>query len=203
MHRHITHIALVLLVLFCAGCDSTPPIRALAPEAVILAFGDSLTHGTGAPVGQSYPDVLASLLGRKVINAGVPGEISADGRERLPATLESYQPDLLILCHGGNDFLRRLDRDITTGNLQAMIEQAKARGVDVVLIGVPQFGFVLDPPKFYAELAEQHHTPYEGEILADLLSDRSLKSDTIHPNADGDRLLAEAVCELIEKAQKK
>jgi lysophospholipase L1-like esterase len=202
MYRHIIHCVLILLLLTSFGCDSPPSIRPLPPQAVVLAFGDSLTHGTGAPSGQAYPDILARRLDRKVINAGVPGEVSAAGRERLPAALDRYRPDLLILCHGGNDFLHRLDRDTTSSNLQAMIEQAQSRGIDVVLIGVPQFGFVLEPPKFYAELAKQYHTPYEDEILSDLLSDRALKSDTIHPNAEGYRLLAEAVFELLEKAQK-
>ena len=193
---------LLLAILLLGGCDSSPRITALPPGATILAFGDSLTHGTGAPPGQSYPDVLAERLGHPVINAGIPGEVSAAGRARLPQLLSETRPALVILCHGGNDFLRRLDRPATIANLQAMIEACRASGADVVLIGVPELGIMLRPPEFYAELAKQYALPYEGEILSDLLRDRDLKSDTIHPNAAGYRLMANALEQLISQAQR-
>jgi len=193
---------LLAISLATLGCDSTPAIAKLHPGTVLLAFGDSLTHGTGAPREQSYPAVLADLLGSEVINAGVPGEISAEGLKRLPEVLAEYQPDLVILCHGGNDFLRRLDQTETAANLGAMVQTIRDYGCDVILLGVPNFGFILEPPEFYGAIAGQFHIPYQEEIVSDLLSDRSLKSDQIHPNAAGYRLMAEAVFELIRKAEK-
>jgi len=197
-----TGLLLLAMLLFLSGCDSSPQIRTLPPGATILAFGDSLTHGTGAPPGQSYPDILAEQLGHPVINAGIPGEVSAAGRARLPNLLEATRPALVILCHGGNDFLRHLDRATTIANLKAMIEACRASGADVVLIGVPELGIMVRPPEFYGELAEQYALPYEGEILGDLLRDRDLKSDTIHPNAAGYRLMANALGQLISQAQR-
>jgi len=196
------NFSLFFLIFLLSGCDSGPKITSLGQEAVVLAFGDSLTHGTGAPAGQSYPDVLANLLGRPVINVGIPGEISAAGLKRLPGILDEHSPTLVILCHGGNDFLRRLDKDQTISNLKAMIEMIRARGIDVVLVGVPKLGFGLAVPSFYATLAEEEKIPFEGEILADLLGDNDMKSDTIHPNAAGYRLMAEAIYQVISKAQR-
>ncbi len=198
-HR-IFLLSSLLLVLLTAACDKTPKIAPLPANAVVLAFGDSLTHGNGAPEGEAYPDVLAGLLGRTVINAGVPGEISAAGRQRLPQLLEKYRPNLVILCHGGNDFLRRLDRAQTAANLAAMVEQIRATGADVVLVGVPEFGLFLNPPEFYGEIAKRFTLPYEEEIVSNLLGDRDLKSDTIHPNAAGYRRMAEALHALIKRA---
>ena len=202
--RPLTMLLSMLLVVTClatSGCDSTPAIAKLQPETVILAFGDSLTHGTGATSEQSYPAVLSGLLGNEVINAGVPGEISAEGLKRLPEVLAEYQPDLVILCHGGNDFLRRLDQAQTAANLRKMIETIRSHGADVLLLGVPQFGFILEPPEFYGAIAEEFQIPYQSEIISDLLSDRSLKSDQIHPNSKGYQQMAEAVYELIRKAE--
>ncbi len=106
----------------------------------------------------------------------------------------------MILCHGGNDFLQRLDRSRTAANLAAMVELIRANGADVVLVGVPEFGFILKPPEFYRETAKRFGIPYEGEIVSDLLGDRDFKSDTIHPNAAGYRRMAEALYALIEQA---
>lgn len=191
----------ILLLLTSGACSQPPEIKPLPTNAVVLAFGDSLTHGNGAPEGQAYPEVLAGLLNRTVINAGVPGEVSAAGLARLPQLLAAHRPQLVILCHGGNDFLRRLDRAETAANLTAMVEQIKASGADVILVGVPEFGFVLKPPKFYGELAERFALPYEAEIVSDLLGDRDYKSDTIHPNAAGYRRLAEAIYRQVKAAR--
>ncbi len=197
------NFSLFFFIILFTGCDSGPQIAPLGQGAVVLAFGDSLTHGTGAAEEQSYPEVLANLLGRPVINVGIPGEISAAGLKRLPGILDEYNPTLVILCHGGNDFLRRLDKDQTISNLKAMIEMIRVRGIDVILVGVPKLGFGLTVPPFYATIAEEQKIPFEGEILADLLGDNSMKSDAIHPNATGYRLMAEAIYEVINKAQRK
>lgn len=204
MHRNVfVSFILFFFVLLFAGCDSGPKIAPLGQDAVVLAFGDSLTYGTGVPAGQSYPDVLADLLGKPVVNAGIPGEVSSAGLKRLPGMLDKHNPTLVILCHGGNDFLRRLDPEATSGNLKAMVDLVQARGADVVLIGVPKLGFGLEVPKFYKAIAEGDDIPFEGDILLDLLGDKSLKSDAIHPNAKGYRLMAEAIHEVINEAQRK
>jgi len=204
MHRNIFIISLVIfLSLFSAGCDSGPKIAPLDQAAVILAFGDSLTHGTGAAKEQSYPAVLGQMLGINIINLGIPGEVTSEGLKRLPTVLDEYNPTLVLLCHGGNDFLRRHNQEETIRNLRSMINLIRERGADVILIGVPKLGFGLDVPRFYTTIAEENQIPYERDILLDLLGDNDMKSDSIHPNATGYRLMAEAVYGVIEDAQKK
>lgn len=201
----VRNLFVVISVIFCTllgGCDSGPRIAPFSQDAVVLAFGDSLTYGTGASAGQSYPEVLADLIGRPVVNVGVPGEISAAGLTRLPAMLARYNPSLVILCHGGNDFLRRLDPEETNRNLKAMVELIRSQGADVVLVGVPKLGFGLAVPKLYTDIAKQYALPVQQDILLDLLGDNAMKSDAIHPNATGYRLMAEAIYEVINKAQR-
>jgi len=190
---------LLALLLAQVGCGGPPELVPLAPDARILAFGDSLTFGTGAPPEQSYPVVLSALIGREVINAGVPGELSADGLARLPELLDEEQPNLLILCHGGNDILRGQDLGATQRNIESMIALARERDIPVVLMGVPARRLFVGTAEFYAEVAEAAKVPFEGEIIAAILSDAKLKSDPVHPNAAGYRRIAEAMHRLLAK----
>jgi len=184
------------------GCGGSPRIRALEPGAVIMAFGDSLTSGFGAEEGESYPAVLAGLTGCKVINEGVPGEVSEEGARRLPAVLRKHKPALVILCHGGNDLLKGTDEAALGEHLQAMVDAARAEGADVILLGVPVPGLFLRAPDLYQKLARQNGVPYDGKALPEILAKGALKSDLIHPNADGYKRLAQRVEELIRKSQK-
>jgi lysophospholipase L1-like esterase len=185
-----------------AGCgDRPPPLSRLDPNATVLAFGDSLTHGTGAAQSESYPAVLERLIGRKVVSAGVPGEVSATGLERLPEVLEQTQPKLVILCHGGNDFLRKLPEAQPAANVRAMVKLARDKGVDVVLVGVPKLGLTGSPAGFYADIAREFRIPYEGGVLQSVLTDNELKSDWVHPNAKGYARIAQSLADLLKRAK--
>lgn len=189
------------LSLLAAACSERPPrLAPLAADAVVLAFGDSLTYGSGANSSESYPAVLSRLIGRTVINAGVPGEVSADGLKRLPGLLAEHRPQLVILCHGGNDLLRKQDEALVAANLAAMVQQVKAQGASALLIGVPKLGFGLEVPALYLQLARAQQLPYEGKIATTIGGDRALKSDFIHPNAAGYRLLAQRLQALLSEA---
>jgi lysophospholipase L1-like esterase len=118
-----------------------------------------LTYGTGANEDESYPVQLERLIGRRVVRAGVPGEVTAQALARLPAALDEHAPRLLLLCTGGNDFLRRLGNQQAERNVREMVKLAQSRGVAVLLIGTPEPGFTVSPPAFYTGIAE-HRLPY-------------------------------------------
>jgi acyl-CoA thioesterase I len=192
-------IALVLAVSL-AGCGPKHKLERLDASAVVLAFGDSLTFGTGASPAESYPAVLERAIRRKVVNAGVPGETSAQGLERLPAMLDEVKPRLLILCHGGNDFLRRLDDAAAAANVRAMIRLAREKGVDVVLLATPKPGLPPSIPLFYGEIATELKIPFEEAAVRGVLFDNRLKSDMVHPNAQGYAAIAEAVHQVLKRS---
>jgi acyl-CoA thioesterase I len=166
---------------------------------VILAYGDSITAGNGAPPAQNYPSLLAEKLQRTVINAGVPGEISANGLKRLPALLDKHQPALLLLCHGGNDMIRKLGKNELAKNLRAMIDEAISRDISVVLIGVPKPGIFLESLDIYNQIAGEYNLPVEREVVPKVLADNALKSDLIHPNARGYAMMADSIFLLLKK----
>ena len=195
-----TLFALLLSALLLTACSKSPQVPALGANDVILAFGDSLTFGTGASPAESYPAQLQSLIGRKVVNAGVPGEVSADGLQRLPAALDEAQPKLLILCHGGNDFLRKLSEADAAANLRAMIKLAKSKGIGVVLVATPKPGFSLSPPDFYADIAKEFSIPFNDNAIGSVLRDNALKSDLVHPNDKGYTQIAETLAKLLKKS---
>lgn len=200
MKTLIPVLKFLFLAALLAACAKSPQVAPLGVDDVVLAFGDSLTFGSGALPSESYPAQLQLLINRQVVNGGVPGEISADAILRLPLQLEEVHPKLLILCHGGNDFLRKLDEKAAAANIGAMVRLARNAGVDVVLLATPKPGLLMSPPDFYAQLAKQFAIPIDDGVLKSVLRDNELKSDLIHPNARGYAQIAEAVSRLLKKA---
>jgi lysophospholipase L1-like esterase len=197
----VRKLAALFLCALLAGCGGAKnKLEKLDAGAVVLAFGDSLTFGTGANPDESYPAVLQRSIGRKVVNGGIPGETSAQGRERLPEALEEHKPRLLILCHGGNDFLRRLDDATAAENVRAMIRLARSKGIDVVLLATPKPGLPPSIPTFYGEIATEQGIPFEEGVIRTVLFDNRLKSDMVHPNGEGYARIAAAVEKVLKKS---
>lgn len=192
--------ALVFALVVASCGQKVPRVSPVGPGDVIVAFGDSLTYGTGAAENESYPAVLAQLIGRKVVGAGVPGETTSGGLARLESVIEEHRPALMIVSLGGNDMLRKVNDAEIKANLRKIIQTLRARGVSVVLFGVPKPALITSAPEFYGELAKEFGIPYEGNIVTNVLYHPDQKSDAIHPNAKGYRRMAEAFAELLKKA---
>ncbi len=101
-----------------------------------------------------------------MVNAGIPGEISEEGLERLPEVLKREKPALLILCHGANDLLRFLDKRQAAANLRAMIRLAREKGAAVVLIAVPSLDITLSSEPLDLEIATEKGAdrPHRGAV---------------------------------------
>jgi len=183
------------------ACGSEPKLPAIPAGATVLILGDSLSYGTGASEGEDYPSLLAKSTGWHIINAGVPGNTSAQGLARLPDLLAEHQPSLLVIELGGNDFLRKIALSETERNLRAAIQMGKTDSIPTLLIAIPAFQPAkaafggLDDHPLYAKLAAETHTPLIENVFSEVLSQGSLKADYIHPNAEGYRAVEEKLRE--------
>ena len=188
-----------LLLVTLAGCArDKKTAQPVPPGSTVLALGDSLTFGTGASAETSYPTVLAGLTGWNVVNAGVPGDTSAQALARLPALLAEHQPKLVIVSIGGNDFLRKLPESDTRTHVHAICKQALAAGAQVLLVAVPRatvaaaLGQMTDHA-LYAEVAKDLKIPLQREAWGEVLAQPDLRADAVHANARGYAQFARSV----------
>jgi acyl-CoA thioesterase I len=171
----------------------------------IVAFGNSLTAGFGAEPGNSYPDFLQKDLDRarlrwQVINAGVSGDTTTDGVNRLGEVL-SYKPRIVIVEFGGNDGLRGLPIETTRANLEQMVVALENAGVKVILAGMtlpPNYGpdYIRTFEQIYRDLAAKYkltRIPFLLEGVATVATRNLMQRDGLHPTAQGNAVVAETV----------
>ncbi len=198
-HGATVCLCVLAAVLVLAGCGGDRSLAPLPADAVVLAFGDSITAGVGAGPGQDYPTALAAATGWQVVNAGISGDTARQARSRLAAVLATTRPDLVILELGGNDFLRRTPAARVRDYLREIVREARAAGTQVALVAVPRLslirasaGILSDSP-IYAEIAAEEGVILIPDILSEILSNGNLRADQIHPNAAGYRQLAAGI----------
>ncbi|MFM5908615.1 MAG: arylesterase [Novosphingobium sp.] len=209
MYRIVTGIAALALIAGCKGeapvpqasitpaeAADLPPV--MGPERRVLAVGDSLFAGYGLSAGEAYPTRLEAALraggvNARVTNAGVSGDTSAAGAQRFAFVLDAQKPrpDLVIIEFGGNDILRGLPPAETRRNIEAMVVEAKKRGIKVLIMGMlapPNYGadYRRQFEAIYPELAKKHGAALVPFFLDGLIGRADLiQADHVHPNAKG------------------
>lgn len=176
---------------------SSPEIKNLHnPYTAVVAFGDSLTAGYGAPKGASYPDVLAKKLGRPVINLGLSGDTAVNAPTRLPDVL-AHRPHIVLIEFGANDYMRGMSCEEAVRAVAQMVEAVQNAGAVAVIVdtGGPGMG---EYTKAYQRLAEEKGAVFVPAILKGIFHDRRYKSDMVHPNAAGYEKVAEKVYKAIK-----
>ena len=182
----------------------------MGPERVILAFGDSLFAGYNLEQHQGYPEVLQAVLrtrgvNARVIDAGVSGDTTAAGLQRITFVLDNTDADidLALLELGGNDLLRGIAPDQTRSNLEAIASKMQERGLPIVVMGMraPPNGGLQFQQQFdgiYPALAEQYDAALVPFFMEPLAQDASLLlDDRIHPTAEGVRAMVAAQVDAI------
>ena len=171
----------------------------LIPKPRIVAFGDSLVAGSGAPEGSGLVDILSSTTQVPIQNMGVAGNTTEDGLARVQELLD-VRPDMVILLLGGNDALRKVPLAQTTANLDSILKTVSDEGINIVLLAPPG-GLLRDPyAQVYKTLAKKYSTELVPNVLSGILGRSEFMSDTVHPNSRGYKKMSEKVLPALNRA---
>lgn len=159
----------------------------------IICFGDSITWGYGANPGEDFPSLLAKMFNYPVINAGVDADTTPEAAKRFDADVIKRDPLLVIIEMGGNDFLRKVPKEITLKNVGEMVDKAQRRGVMVAIADISAGMFLREYRVEFSKLAKEKQAIFIPSILGGIITNPSMKSDFIHPNATGYKIIAQKV----------
>jgi len=182
-------IVMLILLGFCAfalsSCLKKEIKNTRSSGKNIICFGDSITFGYGVNAGQDYPANLAKLVDRPVINAGVDGDTSSEGLKRIKRDVLDKQPYLVLIEFTGNDFLKKAPLYTTIDNLKEMIRQIQDAGAITAIVDVSAGLFLLDYRIQLSKLAHETESIFIPATLSGIITNPSMKSDFMHPNASG------------------
>jgi len=164
----------------------------------IVCFGDSLTEGFGAGQGEDFPSLLAQKVSLPVINAGVSGDTTADALKRINEDVLAHDPRIVIVFLGGNDFLRKIPKEETFNHLDKITEIILRNNAMVVIVSVRVGFFTDEHAKRFKNLAKERNVLLIPNILKGIINHPDLKSDHIHPNSEGYKIIAERIYKGIE-----
>ena len=156
----------------------------------IICFGDSITFGYGAEQGEDYPTALAKLLKATVLNAGIDGDTTVEALKRLQSDVLGRNPRLVIIEFGGNDFLRGIPMETTINNVREMIERIQANDAMVAIADISAGIFMKDYRRALSIIAKEKGVIFIPAILNDIITNPTMKSDFLHPNANGYKIIA-------------
>jgi len=164
----------------------------------IICFGDSLTFGYGANPQDAYPLVLLEISTRPVINAGIDGDTTTEALARLESDVLERNPLLVIIEFGGNDFLRKIPLETSISNIAQMIDRIHEKGAMVALVDISAGMFLAEYHGALDKLAREKGAIFIPEILSGIITNPSMKSDFLHPNKNGYRMIAQRIYREIE-----
>lgn len=186
-------ILLGLVGLALSNCVKKTVRNTDSDGTTIICFGDSITFGYGVNPGEDYPTNLAKLAKRPVINAGVDGDISAQGLQRIKRDVLDQDPYLVLIEFTGNDFLKKVPMHATIDNIREMIRQIQKQGAMTAIVDISAGVFLLDYRIQLANLARETESIFVPATLSGIITNPSMKSDFMHPNADGYKIVAKRV----------
>ncbi len=191
----------LILVLFFAyalafsltGCAKRQIKNIDSKGTGIICFGDSITFGHGANSGESYPVQLAEMINFEIINSGADSDTSADALARIDSDVLEKEPRLVIIEFGGNDFLRKVPIEETVSNIKAMVDKIQAKGAMVAIFDISSGMIMSNYRAAFRNIASEKQAIFIPDALKGIITNPQLKSDFIHPNSIGYKMVAHRV----------
>jgi acyl-CoA thioesterase-1 len=191
--RYSRLLWLVAFMSFVSGCVDRNVKNIGAEGKVIICFGDSITFGSGSKKGEDFPSVLAKMAIRQVINAGIEGDVTATALKRLDSDVLDREPFLVIIEFGGNDFLNKIPLEETAKNIETMIQILQKKGIMVAVFDIGTNMVMSEYGAEYKRLCKQYGAIFIPQVLEGIMNEPALKSDVMHPNAKGYKIVAHRV----------
>ena len=185
------------IVLLLAGCAKREIKNIDAKGTDIVCFGDSITFGYGEQPGEDYPTALAKMIDLPVINSGIDGDTSSEALKRLKSDALDRNPFLVIIEFSGNDFLRKIPKEVTLNNIREMVDQAQSKGAMVAIVDISAGMFLSEYRTAFYKLAREKGAIFIPHILSGIITNPRMKSDFLHPNAQGYQMIAQRICRTI------
>lgn len=176
----------------CAGGCGAKPLNTDNHGTAIIAFGDSLTYGYGAAAGESYPAALSAMLGRPVINLGVSGNTARMGAMRKEE-IARHNPFMVLIQFGGNDAIRGRPLAETKAAVEEIIDCVQKLGAIAMVVDTGGNFKMSQQSKMLKQIAKERQAVFVPAIMDGIFYNPKLKSDAVHPNAAGYKIIAEKI----------
>jgi lysophospholipase L1-like esterase len=187
-------LALAAVFFAAGGCMKGGVANVDSRGKTIICFGDSVTFGCGAGgPGKDYPAQLGKMTSFPVINSGINDETSGQAVKRLQNDVLDKDPIIVIVEFGGNDFLNMQPVPQTMANIEEIIKRIQKRGAMVALADISSEFVMSEYTPGFRQLSQKYGTILIPGLLADIMTEPTLKSDFIHPNAKGYRIVAQRI----------
>ena len=191
--NNLVIIGCCLLAFFLAACAKREIKNLDSQGTNIICFGDSITFGYGAGQGEDYPTALAKLVSVPVLNKGADGDTTSTALERLQSDVLDREPLVVIIEFSGNDFLKKIPKEVTISNIREIIRRCQSRGAMVAVADISAGMFLKEYRGLLSKIAKEEDAIFIPSILGGIITNPSMKSDFLHPNARGYKLIAERI----------
>lgn len=186
-------ISCLSAVLLICGCAKKEIKNINSRGTNIICFGDSITFGYGVKPGEDYPTDLAKYAGWPVINAGIDGDTSTEALQRMETDVLERHPLLVIIEFGGNDFLRKTPLNVTVNNIRKMVRRIQQRGAMAAIADISAGMFMREYRLALKKLAREEGAIFIPSILSGIVTNPSMKSDFLHPNVEGYKIVSRRI----------
>jgi len=188
---------LCFFVLSAAGCSKRQIANQYSQGGNIICFGDSVTFGYGVDSGQDYPSFLSKLVHIPVINAGIDGDTTIEALKRIDTDVLERNPLIVIVEFGGNDFLRKITKETTVSNMEKIIDKVQSKGAMAAIVDVSAGMLMSEYYSAFLDIARRKGAIFIPHVFSGIITNPKMKSDFLHPNAQGYKLIASKVLRYI------